>query len=119
MSSEIVHLAGRYGRYGYSRVTGLLRTRGLEGQSQAGRADLAARRVEGAGPAAEAGPAVVQRRFLRATQAGPPNHVWAYDFVADRTYDGKAYRMLTVIDEFSRECLAIVVGRRIDSSDVL
>ena len=47
------------------------------------------------------------------------NHVWAYDFVADRTYDGKAYRMLTVIDEFTRECLAIVVGRKINSNDVL
>jgi len=45
--------------------------------------------------------------------------VWAYDFVADRTYDGKAYRMLTVIDEFNRECLAIIVGRKIDSNDVL
>ena len=39
--------------------------------------------------------------------------------MADRTHDGKAYRMLTVIDEFSRECLAIVVGRKIDSSEVL
>ncbi len=48
-----------------------------------------------------------------------PNHVWAYDFVADRTHDGKPYRMLTVIDEFTRECLAIVVGRRINSHDVL
>ena len=48
-----------------------------------------------------------------------PNHVWAYDFVADRTHEGKAYRMLTVIDEFSPECLAIVVGRKIDSSEVL
>ncbi|TFG60397.1 MAG: transposase, partial [Deltaproteobacteria bacterium] len=47
------------------------------------------------------------------------NHVWAYDFVADRTHEGRAFRMLTVIDEFSRECLAIVVGRRINSNDVL
>lgn len=45
--------------------------------------------------------------------------MWVYDFVADRTYDNKAYRMLTVIDEFSRACLAIIVGRKIDSSDVL
>ena len=48
-----------------------------------------------------------------------PNHVWAYDFVADRTYDGKTYQMLTVIDDFRRECLAIIVGRKIDSIDVL
>jgi len=91
----------------------------MEGQQEAGGADMAAGRAEGAAPAAEAGPAVVQRRILRTTQTEYPNHVWAYDFVADRTHDGKAYRMLTVIDEFSRECLSIVAGRKIDSSDVL
>ena len=48
-----------------------------------------------------------------------PNRVWAYDFVADRTHEGKAYRMLTVIDEFTRECLAIVVSRNLNSHDVL
>ena len=48
-----------------------------------------------------------------------PNHVWAYDFVADRTHEGRAFRMLTVIDEYTRECLAIIVGRRLNSHDVL
>lgn len=48
-----------------------------------------------------------------------PSHVWAYDFVQARTHDGKAFRMLTVIDEFSRECLAIPVARRLRSDDVL
>jgi putative transposase len=48
-----------------------------------------------------------------------PNHVWSYDFVADRTHDGRPLRMLTVIDEYTRECLAIAVGRRLDSEDVL
>ena len=47
------------------------------------------------------------------------NHVWAYDFVQDRTRDGKRLRMLTVIDEFTRECLAIKVARRLNSKDVL
>jgi len=47
------------------------------------------------------------------------NHVWAYDFVMDRTHDGKAFRMLTVIDEYTRECLAIVVDRRLRSTDVI
>ena len=37
------------------------------------------------------------------------HHVWAYDFVADRTHDGRPLKMLTVLDEYSRECLAIVV----------
>ena len=47
------------------------------------------------------------------------NHVWAYDFVQDRTRDGRKIRMLTVIDEHSRECLAIKVARRLNSKDVL
>ena len=48
-----------------------------------------------------------------------PNHVWSYDFVQDRTHDGRAFRMLTVIDEFTRQCLAIVVSRKLNSDDVL
>lgn len=47
------------------------------------------------------------------------NHIWAYDFVSERTHDGRALRLLTVIDEYSRECLAIRVARRITSNDVL
>ena len=43
------------------------------------------------------------------------DHVWSYDFVFDRTHDGKRLRILTVIDEFTRECLAIDVSRRITS----
>jgi putative transposase len=45
--------------------------------------------------------------------------VWAYDFVADRTVDGRPLKMLTVIDEFTRQCLAISVARRLKSDDVL
>jgi putative transposase len=47
------------------------------------------------------------------------NHVWSYDFVAERTYDGKPIKMLTVMDEYTRKCLAIKVARRIRSDDVL
>ena len=48
-----------------------------------------------------------------------PNHVWSYDFVAERTTDGKPIRMLNIIDEYTRECLAIHVGRQIKAPDVL
>lgn len=48
-----------------------------------------------------------------------PGHVWAYDIVEDRTDDGRTFRMLTVLDEFSRECLAITVDRKLGSDDVL
>ena len=47
------------------------------------------------------------------------NHVWAYDFVQDKTRDGRKFRMLTVIDEFTRECLAIKVKRRLNNQEVL
>jgi transposase InsO family protein len=47
------------------------------------------------------------------------NYVWSHDFVQARTRDGRAFRMLTVIDEFTRECLAIEVARRLTSEDVL
>ena len=47
------------------------------------------------------------------------NHVWSYDFVHERTHDGRPLRMLTIIDEYSRECLAIPVERRFSSTDVL
>jgi putative transposase len=48
-----------------------------------------------------------------------PNHVWSYDFILDRTHDGRPLRMLVIIDEYTRECLSIDVDRRLNSQDVL
>ena len=47
------------------------------------------------------------------------NHVWSYDFVEDRTHEGRKFRMLNIIDEFTHECLAIRVSRRLKSIDVI
>ena len=47
------------------------------------------------------------------------NHVWSYDFVEDRTHDGRKYRMLNVIDEFTHECLAIRINRKLKAVDVI
>jgi hypothetical protein len=47
------------------------------------------------------------------------NHVWSYDFVEDRTHDGCKYRMLNVLDEFTHECLAIRVARKLKAIDVI
>lgn len=47
------------------------------------------------------------------------NHVWAYDFVEDRTHDGRKYRMLNIVDEFTHECLAIRIKRKLKSIDVI
>ena len=52
-------------------------------------------------------------------RAERPNHVWSYDFVEDRTHDGRKYRMLNVVDEFTHECLAIRVSRKLKAVDVI
>ena len=52
-------------------------------------------------------------------RAESPNHVWSYDFVEDRTHDGRKYRMLIIVDEFTHECLAIRIDRRLKSIDVI
>jgi putative transposase len=48
-----------------------------------------------------------------------PNHVWSYDFVEGRTHNGRKFRMLNIIDEFTRECLAIRIDRKLNSTDVI
>ncbi len=119
LTAQVVALAGRYGRYGYRRVTALLRRAGWR---------VNAKRVE----------RIWRREGLKVPRRQPkrgrlwlsdgscvrlrperPNHVWAYDFVQDRTHDGRVLRMLVVVDEFTRECLAIRVGRRLGSDEVL
>jgi len=50
---------------------------------------------------------------------GYKDHVWSYDFVIDRTADGRAFRILNIIDEYTRECLAILVARKIKTQDVI
>jgi transposase InsO family protein len=52
-------------------------------------------------------------------RAEHPGHVWSYDFVEDRTHDGRKYRMLNVLDEFTHECLAIRVARKLKATDVI
>lgn len=48
-----------------------------------------------------------------------PNHVWSYDFLYDRTEDGRQLKIMPVVDEYTRECLAVVVGRSITAQDVI
>ena len=52
-------------------------------------------------------------------RAERPNHVWSYDFVHGRTHDGRAYRTLNIIDEYTREALMIRVDRKLNSTDVV
>ena len=59
--------------------------------------------------------------MIRTYGCGPsdPNHVWSYDFVSAATHDGRTLRMLTLIDEYTRESLAIRVARRLRCRDLI
>jgi transposase InsO family protein len=117
--ARIVELARAYGRYGYRRITALLRREGWR---------VNAKRVERIWR--QEGLKVPRKQPKRGRlwfadgsctrrRAEHRNHVWSYDFVFARTHDGRPIRMLTLVDEYTRECLAIDVERRLDSEDVL
>jgi putative transposase len=119
LRDEIVALAKLYGRYGYRRVTALLRVAGWCTNHK---------RVERIWR--QEGLKVPPRQPKRGRlwlndgscirlRPERPNHVWAYDFVEDRTRDGRKFRMLCVVDEFTREALAIRVARKLGSADVI
>lgn len=119
LTQAIVQLASQYGRYGYRQVTGLLRNDGWRVNHK--RVERIWRR-EGLKVPKKQPP----RRRLWLTdgscirlRAEHPNHVWAYDFMATRTEDGRPVKLLTIVDEYTRECLAIDVERRLRSDDVL
>ena len=75
--------------------------------------------AEGACPASKRGRLWLNDGSCVRLRPERPNHVWAYDFVEDRTRDGRKFRMLSVVDEFTRECLCIRVGRRLKAADVI
>ncbi|MGH9434204.1 MAG: IS3 family transposase [Terriglobia bacterium] len=119
LTREIVALASEYGRYGYRRITALLRDQGWHvGKDRVQR--------------------IWRREGLKVPQKQRPrgrlwlndgsclrlrperaNQVWSYDFVSAMTHDGRTLRMLTLIDEYTRECLAIRVARRLGRYEVI
>ena len=116
---RIVDLACQYGRYGYRRMTALLRDEGWR---------VNHKRVE----------RIWRQEGLKVPRKQPKrgrlwlndgscirlrpqkrDHVWSYDFALARTTDGRPLRILVIIDEYTRECLVLHVFRRISSQDVL
>ena len=118
--SRMVQLATQYGRYGYRRITALLRAAGWP---------VNHKRIARLGRQEE-GLKVPQKQPKRrrlwlndgsCVRLRPAyrDHVWSYDFIHARTHEGRALRLLTILDEYSRKCLAIKVARRLTSEDVL
>ena len=119
LTVQIIKLATRYGRYGYRRITALLKQEGWK---------VNHKRVE----------RIWRKEGLKVPQKQPKRgrlwlndgscirlrpeykaHVWSYDLMMARTAEGRAFRILTIIDEYTRECLAILTQRRITSEDVI
>jgi putative transposase len=115
----MVELACEYGRYGYRRVTALLRAEGFAADHK--RVERLWRREGLKVPAKQPRRGRLWLNDGSCVRLRPErkDHVWSDDFVQARTRDGRAFRMLTVIDEYTRECLAIDVARRLRSDDVL
>ena len=119
LTRAILQLAAQYGRYGYRRITALLQEAGWS---------VGVDRVQ----------RIWRREGLKVPKKQRPrgrlwlndgscvrlrperrNHVWSYDFVEAQTHDGRKVRLMTLIDEFTRECLAIRVARRINGMGVI
>ena len=120
LTQDILELATKYGRYGYRRITALLNNEKHWRVNH--------KRVE----------RIWRREGLKVPQKQPKrgrlwlndgscirlrpehkDHVWSYDFVEERTSNGRKFRTLNIIDEFTRECLAIKVNRKLNSLDVI
>lgn len=119
LTADTIELARQYGRYGYRKIAALLRDAGWLVNDK---------RIE----------RIWRREGLKVPHKQPKrgrlwladgscvrlrpehrNHVWSYDFVEDRTHEGRKYRMLNVVDEFTHEALAIRVKRKLNSLDVI
>lgn len=120
LTADIIELTRQYGRYGYRKIAALLR-------STAGWV-VNDKRVE----------RIWRQEGLKVPQEQPKfgsiwlndgscirlraerrNHVWSYDFVQDRTHEGSKYRMINVVDEFTHECIAIRIQRKLKAIDVI
>ena len=119
LTARIIELATQYGRYGYRRITAMLQREGWR---------VNHKREERIW--IKAGLKVPQKRPKRRwlwlndgscirLRLEHKDHVWSYEFVMARAVECRAFGMLNIIDEYTRECLAIVVRRRITSQDVI
>lgn len=114
----MVALATRYGRYGYRRITALWRQEGWRVNHK--RVERIWRKEGLKVPAREPKHGRSRLNDGSCVRLRPeyPQHVWSYDFMRECTHNGRAFRILNVIDEYTRECLATRVARQLTVGDV-
>ena len=115
--ADMIELARQFGRYGYRRIAALLREAGWSVSD--GRIERLWRREGLKVPQKQPKKGRLWLNDGSCVRLRPQyrNHVWSYDFVYCRTDDGKVFRTLNILDEFSRECLAIKVDRKLNSTN--
>ena len=119
LTERIIELATQYGRYGYRRITAMLRQEGWQVNHK--RVERIWRREDLKVPQKQPKRGRLWLNDGSCIRLRPENkdHVWSYDFMIDRTVDGRAFKILNIIDEYTRECLAILVARKIKTQDVI
>jgi len=119
LTRAIITLASQYGRYGYRRITALFQKAGW--QVGKDRVERIWRREGLKVPQKQKARGRLWLNDGSCVRLRPerPKHVWSYDFVSAATHDGRTLRLLTLIDEYTRECLAIGVARRLGSQEVI
>jgi len=119
LTAAIVALARKFGRYGYRRITDLLQMAGWEVNAKRVQRIWRAEGLKVPARQPKRGRLWLADGSCIRLRPQRRNHVWAYDFVSETTHDGREFRILTVIDEYTRECLALRVARRFTAHDVL
>lgn len=119
LTADLVALAEKYGRYGYRKISALLKAAGWFVNDK--RVERIWRREGLKVPAKQPKRGRIWDNDGSCVRLRPKhrNHVWSYDFVEARTHDGRKVRMLNVVDEFTHECLAIRVARKLKGIDVI
>ncbi len=118
LTLRMVEMANQYGRYGYRRITAMLQAEGWIINHK--RVERLWRREGLKVPARQPKRGRLWLNDGSCMRLRPefPGHVWSYDFMLERTQDGRPFRILNVIDEYTRECLAVRVRRRLDHEGV-
>ncbi len=118
LTLRMVEMANQYGRYGYRRITAMLQAEGWTINHK--RVERLWRREGLKVPARQPKRGRLWLNDGSCVRLRPefPGHVWSYDFMLERTQDGRPFRILNVIDEYTRECLAVRVRRHLDHEDV-
>ena len=117
--ADMIELARQYGRYGYRRIAALLRDAGWQINDKRVERLWRCEGLKVPYKQSKRGRLWFNDGSCVRLRAEHVNHVWSYDFVHHRTDDGKVFRTLNILDEFSRECLAIRIKRNLNSTDVI